>query len=358
MCRTTQCDFPGLEERKSYSFRVAAINKAGQSAFSDASQTAYADTKPGRVSNIRMVARGDHTLTLAWTKPASTTAIENYRISFQGQPAVEIAGTSPTYVVTGLDNNVKYFFSITAENSVGYGQARESPPFQSIGTPAPPGNLTVVDRQSGAQQTSVTATWTGTAPEGPAPTLYTLYYSVEGGPVTTVPGCSRIQSTTCTHTGVPYEGDTYSYVVRAHNVEKTSNPSTPFAFEAIGKPAEWGAITVTPDRRGQRGPRHRHRPGVARQPVARGDPGRRRCGLGGSGPGGRHHQRARQDTGQLHVVPRPDAHVQREGRHGRLQLLRSEGRADLRPADEPPQPGDRADRRSQRHLDDQWYVER
>ena len=245
VCRTNECDFPGLEERKSYSFRVAAINKVGQGPFSDQSQTAYADTKPGRVSNIRMVSRGDHTITLGWSKPQSTTAIENYRITVLGQ-SFEIPGTATTYPIPGLDNNQKYVFSIAAENSVDYGPPRESPPFQSIGTPAPPVGLAVVDRQSGADQTSVTATWTSTLAEGPAPTLYTLAYSLEGGPLTTVPGCSRIQSVTCTHAGVPYTGDTYSYVVRAHNIENSSPFSSAVAFDAIGKPAAWAPITVTP----------------------------------------------------------------------------------------------------------------
>lgn len=244
-CRTNECDFRGLENRKKYNFRVAAVNKVGRGPWSDLSLTAYADTKPGRVSNIRMIDRGDHTITIAWTKPQSSTSIESYNVSWLGQ-SVEVAGNDTSLPVSNLDNNQKYVFSIQALNSVGWSPPRQSAPFQSIGTPSPPGGLTLVDRQSGVQETDVTATWTATAPEGPAPTLYTLSYSASGGPLTAVPGCSRIQATTCTHTGVDYDGTSYAYYVQAHNIQKSSPPGTPATFDAIGKPANWGPTSATP----------------------------------------------------------------------------------------------------------------
>jgi hypothetical protein len=244
-CRTNECDFRGLENRKKYNFRVAAVNKVGTGPWSDLSQTAYADTKPGRVSNIRMTDRGDHTITIAWAKPQSSTAIESYNISWLGH-SVEVAGNSTSFPVSNLDNNQKYVFSIQALNSVGWSPPRQSAPFQSIGTPAPPGGLAVVDRQSGLQATDVMASWTATAPEGPAPTLYTLAYSANGGPLTAVPGCSRIQATTCTHTGVAYDGTSYAYYVQALNIENISPPGNPVTFDAVGKPALWGPITATP----------------------------------------------------------------------------------------------------------------
>ncbi|PUA81698.1 hypothetical protein C7S10_06395 [Nocardioides currus] len=244
-CRTNECDVSGLENQKQYNFRVAAVNKVGQGPWSDLSQTAYADTKPARVSNIRMVSRADHTITLGWSRPQSSTTIESYRVTWLGQ-SVTVPGSSPTTVVTGLDNNQKYVFSVSALNSVGWSPKRESTPLQSIGTPASPGGLAVVDREAGLDATDVSASWTSTPAEGPAPTLYTLAYSVKGGPLTAVPGCSRIQALTCTHTGVPYNGDTYSYYVQASNEKNTSPPGTAVTFQAVGKPAKWGAITATP----------------------------------------------------------------------------------------------------------------
>ncbi|MGS0626063.1 fibronectin type III domain-containing protein, partial [Ralstonia sp. VS2407] len=163
-------------------FRVAAVNKVGTGAFSDLSLTAFADTKPGRVADIKMMARGDHTVTVGWTPPESSTPIEAYTISWQGGKPVTIAGTSTSYVVDGLDNNRTYVFSVDAKNSVGWSPPRLSAPFQSIGTPVAPVGLAVLDRQSGVQSTDLNATWTPTAAEGPGATLYSLSYSANGGP--------------------------------------------------------------------------------------------------------------------------------------------------------------------------------
>ena len=89
-----------------------------------------------------------------------------------------------------------------------------------------------------------------------------------------MPGCSRIQATTCTHTGVPYDGATYAYYVQAHNIEKTSPPGTPVTFDAVGKPANWGADHGDADRRGRPGAGDRHRARVARGGGARRHPRR------------------------------------------------------------------------------------
>lgn len=244
-CRTTTCDFTGLDQRRNYNFRVAAVNKVGRGPWSDLSKTAYADTPPGKVSNIRMISRGDHTIEIAWTKPQSATAIKQYKVTWLGQ-SVLLPGNQTSLPVSGLDNNQKYIFSVEAENSVDWSPRRDSIPLQPIGTPAAPVGLAVLDRQSGVQSTDITATWTATLAEGPAPTLYTLAYTANGGPLTTVPGCGRIQATSCTHSGVTYDGVNYSYVVQAHNIQNSSANSTPVTFEAVGKPANWGPISVTP----------------------------------------------------------------------------------------------------------------
>ncbi|UUZ57863.1 fibronectin type III domain-containing protein [Nocardioides sp. B-3] len=329
-CRTTSCDFTGLKESKDYNFRVAAVNKVGQGPWSDLSRTAYADTRPARVSNVRMISRGDHTITIGWSKPESATPIKQYRISWLGQPAVPVAGTQLQLPVSSLDNNQKYIFSVEAENSVGWSPRRDSIPLQPLGTPAPPVGLTVVDRQSGVDNTDVAATRTATLPEGPAPTLYTLLYSANAGPVAPVPGCSRIQATTCTHSGVAYDGVNYSYVVQAHNLKNTSADSAPVTFEAVGKPANWGAITVVPTGVDGEARGHRHRTRVAgrRRPCRH--PRRRRSRPGEQRGPGAGHQRAREDGWQRHGLSRRDADVQRVRRQGRLQHLGAEGRPDLR----------------------------
>ncbi|KRF35221.1 Ig-like domain-containing protein [Nocardioides sp. Soil805] len=246
ICRTNECDFGGLENDRAYRFKVRAINKIGRGDWSPVSKSAFADTQPGRVDDIRMTGRGDHTITVAWKPPTTRTSkVVSYTVSWQGAQPQTVPGSQTSLTVGGLDNNTQYSFTIKALNKVDYSAPRTSDPFQPLGTPAPPGAPALADLETGVAQTSVRLTWPSTLPEGPGPTLYTAYYATAAG-TQPVPGCARIQATTCIHSGIAYDGTTYSYSVRAHNIEKTSGPSQPSAYQAVGRPANWGSWTVAP----------------------------------------------------------------------------------------------------------------
>ncbi len=245
-CRTNECDFGGLKNAKAYRFKVRAVNKIGPGDWSPVSKSAYADTAPGRVDGIVMQARGDHTITVAWSPPTTQTSkVLSYTVSWKGAQPQTVPGDQTSLVVGGLDNNTLYSFTVKALNRVNYSPPRTSLPFQPMGTPAPPGTPTVADLESGVGQTSVRITWPATLPEGPGPTLYTVSYSTPTG-TQVVPGCSRVQATSCVHAGITYDGTTYAYSVKAHNPENTSGPSQPATFQAVGRPASWGAWTVAP----------------------------------------------------------------------------------------------------------------
>jgi hypothetical protein len=244
-CRTNECDFGGLENARAYTFKVRAVNKVGKGDWSSVSKQAFADTAPGRVDNIRMKARGDDTITIAWNPPTTRTSrILSYHVTWLGGEQT-VSGDTTSLAVGGLDNNALYSFTIKALNKVGYSAPRTSDPFQPMGTPAPPGVPAVADLESGVERTSVRITWPATLPEGPAPTLYTVSYATDAG-AQVVPGCSRVQATTCVHSGLDYDGTVYAYSVRAHNSDNTSGPSQPTTFQAVGKPAQWGAWSVAP----------------------------------------------------------------------------------------------------------------
>ena len=135
-CGSTSCDFTGLTNGKNYTFTVRAQNAVGWSEWSPRSAQATPDARPGTVGPIEMVSRGDRTLTLKWTPPTTqTSAIERYYVTW---PGGSLSPTSPRAVVRGLDNNKQYVFSVQAENALDLGPLRNSPPFQSIGTPAAP----------------------------------------------------------------------------------------------------------------------------------------------------------------------------------------------------------------------------
>ncbi|MBD3924932.1 fibronectin type III domain-containing protein [Nocardioides cavernae] len=248
-CDTNECVFRKLKSGGNYSFRVQAFNRVGGSDWSNLSRSARADTQPGRVQDIRMIGRDDGQITIAWDKPPTNTSrILDYTITWPGGGPVVVAGSSTSFPVTGLDNNLRYTFTIKAQNQVGYSLPRTSGEMQPLGTPPAPAAPAVTDLESGAQQTSIRVAWQAVPPEGPGPTVYTVSYN-NGVTSGTVPGCQRLASLTCTHAGVPYEGLTYTYTVVAANQPgdepgKRSQPSPGTPIEAVGRPAPWGSFEL------------------------------------------------------------------------------------------------------------------
>ena len=244
-CDTNECVFRNLKTGGDYNFRVQAVNRVGASEWSALSRSARADTKPGRVQNIRMHDRGDGTITIAWDKPSTTTSrIVAYTITWLGGEAV-VTGDVTRYAVTGLNNNERYVFTLEAQNRVGYSLPRSSSEMQPLGTPLPPAAPTVTDLEAGASQTNLRISWQAVLPEGPGPTAYTVTYT-NGRTSGAVPGCQKLVALTCTHAGVPYDGLVYTYrVVAANQPGNRSQPSEGTAIEAVGRPAAWGAFQVS-----------------------------------------------------------------------------------------------------------------
>ena len=242
-CDTNECVFRKLESAGNYSFRVRAVNRVGESELSDLSRSAQADTAPGRVQNIRMASRSDGAIRIAWDKPTTRTSrILSYSVSWIGGSA-EVAGDQTEFTAAGLNNNEKYVFTVKALNRIEYSLPRSSAEFQPLGTPPAPAAPSVTDLQSGANQTDVRIAWQAVLPEGPGPTVYTVTYS-NGVSTGAVPGCQKLASLTCTHTGLPYDGLTYTYRVVAANQPpgETGNRSLPSegtGVALVGRPAGW-----------------------------------------------------------------------------------------------------------------------
>jgi len=249
-CDTNECVFRKLKTGGNYSFRAQAVNRVGESDWSDLSRSAQADTAPGRVQNIRLKDRGDGTITVAWDKPATNTSkILDYTITWVGSSGQDVVpGDRTEFTATGLNNNENYIFTIKAHNRVDYSLPRSSPEMQPLGTPPAPAAPVVTDLEAGANQTNLRISWQAVLPEGPGPTAYTVSYS-NGTTTGAVPGCQKLVALTCTHSGVPYDGLTYTYRVVAANqpVGEPGNRSVPSegtSIEAVGRPAAWGAFQV------------------------------------------------------------------------------------------------------------------
>ncbi|MDF9717698.1 fibronectin type III domain-containing protein [Nocardioides sp. ChNu-153] len=242
-CPATRCDITGLTNGEPYSFRVRAQNAVGWSEWSPTSAPATPDAPPGAVGEVRMVARGDRTVTLQWTEPTTqTSAIERYYVQW---PGGQTQTTTPGVVVTGLDNSRAYQFTVSAENAYREGPAVRSAAFQSIGAPGAPGAPTVTDQRTPGDAGAVTLRWDPVAPNGPAPLLYTVRR--DGTPLAQ---CTNQTTTSCDDAGLTYDGRTYSYDVVATNNggadDAVSTAGAAASWTAVGRPAEWGAWTITP----------------------------------------------------------------------------------------------------------------
>ncbi|WP_426246191.1 Ig-like domain-containing protein [Nocardioides sp. LHG3406-4] len=246
--RTNSGSFKVPENGRNYNFVVAAHNRVGLSPYSERSVTAVATTKPGRVPSIRQVSRGPNSMRIQWgAANPSGSAIQSYTVSAQGLPTQVVPGTVTGLDLADLDNNRTYTFRIYSRNKAGLSDIRESEPFQSLGTPLSPTSVRATDQQLARDTTTVRIDWAATLPEGPGPTTYTVFARVGEGAPAAVPGCVRTQEIACLHRGVPYDGSVVNYTVVAYNAPGNSSaPSAPARFEAIGKPAAWGAWSWQP----------------------------------------------------------------------------------------------------------------
>lgn len=128
---TASCTYNGLANGVAVTFAVRAANKAGlMSAYSDATSPVTpfrAPTAPAAPQAVRTSA-GNGQVALFWQAPRSNGGkpIIGYTVSVFPDtpvPASCVATTATQCLFTGLDNYVKYSFSIVATNALGTGAA-------------------------------------------------------------------------------------------------------------------------------------------------------------------------------------------------------------------------------------------
>ena len=174
-------------------------------------------------------------VTLSWAAPSSTITITGYKYSKDNGVNWASAGTSTSYVVTGLTNGTSYTFKVRAIGTNEVGTASNSlTAIPKLSPPAAPTGLTatVGDGQ-------ITLNWT--APSGPI-TRYD--YSQDGGTWTSTGGTSTsyiVKNLT--------NGTQYAFRVRAVNsggngAASASVTGTP--MKAVTAPAAPTGLTATP----------------------------------------------------------------------------------------------------------------
>lgn len=116
--RTRTFEFTGLRNGQRYSYSIAAVNRVGQGAMSDARSVIPAGV-PGAPARPRAVA-GKRSVTISWKAPsANGTPITHYDIQPMNGQVRTVRGTARSFKWTGLKKGKKYSFRVHARNAVG-----------------------------------------------------------------------------------------------------------------------------------------------------------------------------------------------------------------------------------------------
>ncbi len=252
ICTASPCTIPGLQDGQDYHFRVSATNAIGESPDSPEFGPVQPDTLPNPVTGVRMTGRGDGRLDIAWDKPAPKgSEITSYTVrvtdTADGQvKQVKVAAPGLKATVSGLTNNHEQSVAVRATNSLGAGPFGPAVSMQSAGTPPAVGQPVLNPRGPGAAESSeaLKISWEAVSPNGPALTTYTVYRRVGGGAwaqrATTSPDTRTYTDT------IPYDGQTYTYVVTATNGAGNESPqSNTASFRSVAPPVQPNAPSVS-----------------------------------------------------------------------------------------------------------------
>ena len=217
------CTITGLTNGTSYTFKVAAINSAGTSAYS----TTSGSFTPATIANsvVNLVAQpGDGSLFVSWDQPTDLGGgtFTRYDIyykstsSYPGTPNKQInTDTSTTWTFTGLTNGTSYDVKVVAITSANAselsGNTAEVSQYPST-APSAPTSVTV----SKLTGTSARISWGLPLTDGGAALDATTPYvaTITGGPSPIT--CGALSGRTCDITGLT-PATTYSISVVAQN---------------------------------------------------------------------------------------------------------------------------------------------
>lgn len=206
----TSATITGLGDGVSVSFKVAAKNGRGTGAASAGSNTVNTVALPGQVTGVTAT-RGDTSVTVAWTAPASASPLTKYTLAYTkagvAAGTLDVADPAATSaVVTSLVNGASYVFTVTAFTAAGPGVT--SAPSAAVVPGGLPGKATNVAGTIGNAQ--VTLTWTAAPDNGVAVSKYTVL----SNPVTA--SKSTTGASTVVFDGLA-NGTSYSFAVLATN---------------------------------------------------------------------------------------------------------------------------------------------
>ena len=113
----------GLTNGQPYTFKVRAVNSAGQSAATNSRSATPTTTEPEAPESLRFTP-GDQQVTLRWRAPTNDGGepILRYEYDQDGSGTwISTDGTATSHTVTGLNNGQTYTFRVRAVNALGNG---------------------------------------------------------------------------------------------------------------------------------------------------------------------------------------------------------------------------------------------
>jgi fibronectin type 3 domain-containing protein/type II secretory pathway pseudopilin PulG len=228
----TYTDSGSLNNGTTYYYEVTAINAAGEGAPATANAATW--NVPGAPTGLS-AGPGNNSVTLTWTAPGSNggSAITHYKIyrsttqGLQGAPLTTV-GNVTTYTDTTATNGNKYYYEVTAVNTVGEGPVSNQASM-TTGAPGAPTGLTCTPR-NGSNAGTIKLTWMAPAANnGSSITGYRVYRSTTGQPGSFNLVQSNVSSSPYTDPGPLTSGQIYYYEVTALNSSGEGPPSSPIS---------------------------------------------------------------------------------------------------------------------------------
>lgn len=226
----TSATITGLTNGVSYTFRVAAVNGVGTSAYSADSPAIVPATLPSSVSGIPNAQAGDRAVTISWTAPAANgCAITDYEIQYTTNNGssystfIHSPSDATTQTVTYLTNGTSYRFRVAPSNCAGTASFSL---LSAAVVPNPvPSQTSGLSVATNGQSNQLVLNWTAPNNNGSAITDYLIEYSIDGGQTWQTYADGTSTSTTATLTNLT-NGANYSFRVSAVSAIGAGLPST------------------------------------------------------------------------------------------------------------------------------------
>ena len=224
----TSTTVTGLTNDQSYTFRVRAVNRVGESAASGSQSATPTATLVAPDTPFGLSATpGNQRVRLSWVQPSGGAALTHYEYELDlSDTWISTGGTAPSHTVMGLTNDQSYTFRVRAVNSAGASGASGSQSATPTTTePEAPESLSFTPGDG-----QVTLRWRAPTNDG-GETILRYEYEQDGSGT-----WISTDSTATSHTVTGLNnGQTYTFRVRAVNalgngevatLEATPSPPT------------------------------------------------------------------------------------------------------------------------------------